>query len=254
MTKLWTWAAASCRGTSHERTGTRLQDAHACGVVLGDQPILIATVCDGAGSASHGGHGASLACRSFTRAALGALRESRELPTQARVEYWTDQVRDQIGMVAIRRGLTARDFASTLVSVISDGERTVISHIGDGCAVLRCRDTKEWVAPSWPEQGQYASTTFFLTDEIDVHLRVTPVDCEIDAIAVFSDGIERLVLDLAAKRPSSTYFDGVIAPIMASVAAGRDVVLCDQLKRYLVTPAVNARTDDDKTLVLAGLK
>jgi hypothetical protein len=254
VSKVWTWAAASCRGTSHERNGTRLQDAHACAVVLGVKPTLIATVCDGAGSASHGGQGASLACRSFTRAALGAVRESCELPTQAQVECWTDQVRDQIGVVATRRTLTARDFASTLVSVISDGDRTVISHIGDGCAVLRRQDTKEWIAPSWPEQGQYASTTFFLTDEPDLHLRVTRVDCEIDAIAVFSDGIERLVLDLAAKRPSSTYFDGVIAPILASAAVGRDAALCDHLKEYLATPAINARTDDDKTLVLAGLK
>ncbi len=254
MEARWTWAAASVRGTSHERAGLRVQDAHACVVSPDSKPVLVATVCDGAGSSSHGGQGASLVCRTFTRSILNGLGKDGALPSDGDLEAWLDRSRDQIGAVAAKRGLLPRDFASTLVSVISSGVATVISHIGDGCAVLRSREDGQWLAPSWPEHGEYASTTYFVTDEIDVRLRITRLDQQIDALAVFSDGIERLVLDMQGQRPSARYFESVIAPVIASPSVGKDPALCAQLKSYLNSLAINSRTDDDKSLLLAALK
>ena len=61
----WTWAGASCKGTSHAIQGTRRQDALVCSTASGSLQ-LIAILCDGAGSASKGGEGASLVARSIS--------------------------------------------------------------------------------------------------------------------------------------------------------------------------------------------
>lgn len=248
----WTWAAAASRGTSHERTGTRLQDAHSCFQLRHPLDPFVAIVSDGAGSASKGGEGASLICRSIgIRAREHFSRTIDRLPTNQQIEEWLDATRDLLDAVAKRRTVATREFAATLVCVVSDGRDSVIAHVGDGCAVLRSAATGTWSSPSWPDHGEYASTTYFVTDENLLKLRIVRHSEEISAVAVFSDGIERLVLDFANQQPSQAFFEQVIRPVAASQAGGRDALLSAQLRAYLASASVNARTDDDKTLVLA---
>ena len=106
---------------------------------------------------------------------------------------------------------------------------------------------------TWPAHGEYASTTFFVTDEqprISIQRRATPIS----ALVAFTDGLERLALDFSATAPHAPFFEGVLAPICQSPVTGRDAKLSQQLARYLDSPAVNARTDDDKTLLIAALR
>lgn len=216
---------------------------------------FVAIVSDGAGSASYGGQGASLVCRTFARRARAYFSVSRlALPSDSEIEGWVDDTRDLIGAVAARRGVPTREFAATLVCVIAGPVELLVAHIGDGCAVIRTSSTDEWIAPSWPQQGEYASTTFFVTDENDVRLRITRVPARAIALAAFSDGIERLVLDMASSRPFGAFFDSVMRPVQEAEHGGRSADLSASLKRYLDSPAINARTDDDKTLVLAARK
>jgi len=176
------------------------------------------------------------------------------LPTDEDIATWFDGIRDLIGAVAERHDRELRDFAATSVSVISTGVQTVIAHVGDGCAVLREADSGRWVAPSWPQHGEYASTTYFVTDENALQLRITRVESEVNAFAVFSDGIERLALDFASQEPSHKFFEKVSAPVGASMSTGRDRNLSRSLKAYLGSSSVISRTDDDKSLVVAVLK
>jgi hypothetical protein len=111
--------------------------------------------------------------------------------------------------------------------------------------------TEQWTAASWPEQGEYASTTFFMTDDAELKLRISRYNDDIRAACLFSDGLERLALDFANKIPSSRFFEPMIAPVAASACCGKDARLSAVLREYLASPAVLARTDDDKTLVLA---
>jgi Protein phosphatase 2C len=249
----WTWAAASSRGTSHDKTGTRIQDAFSCWSPASSLPI-VALISDGAGTASHGGEGASLVCRSLMTQARRHFSNSVELPSDADIEAWFDLTRDLIGAVAVRRSLELRDFAATSVCVFSTGSRTAIAHVGDGCAVLRETESGRWIAPSWPRHGEYAATTYFVTDAESLQLRITRPESAIEAFAVFSDGIERLALDFAALEPSHNFFDKMAAPIRASAGSGRDANLSRSLKAYLGSSTVNSRTDDDKSLVLAVFK
>src|ERR1051325_2519524 len=127
----WRWASASCRGVSHERTGIRLQDAATSFVLRSAaRDYFVGIVSDGAGSAPFGGEGASLVCRSISVAIRRHFEASTSLPAQENIEEWIDSTRDLIAAVATRRQLTWRDFAATLVCLVSDGERTVIAHVG----------------------------------------------------------------------------------------------------------------------------
>ena len=247
----WTWAAASCRGTSHERAKSRRQDAFKCVVaeVPGD-PIAV-VVSDGAGSASFGGQGASLVCKTIAHNVKRHLLADNSLPRDEDFEDWVDATRDQIGAVAERRQLLPRDFAATLILVVSNACETIILHVGDGCAVVRDNVSGIWAAPTWPDHGEYASTTSFITDEPVARTRVSRYQYPISAFAVFSDGIERLVLDLRSREPSSRFFDSMIAPVQQSERRGKDRQLSKGLAAYLQSDQVNSRTDDDKTLVLA---
>ncbi len=248
----WTWAAASRRGTSHERRGERRQDAFR---TLGtpDAGAVVLVACDGAGSAVRGGSGAAIAARMLSNALRDRLQNGM-WPTDENVWDDIDQVRDRIALVAERVGATPRDFATTVVLVVSDGARTMGVHVGDGAVVVRSRETGAWTALSWPAQGEYASTTFFVTDDGGARVKISRSDAPVDRLAVFTDGIERLALDFASQTAHAPFFSGVSEPVARAPTDGWNVPLSRKLGEYLSGDAVNARTDDDKTLILACLR
>ncbi|MGH9521872.1 MAG: PP2C family serine/threonine-protein phosphatase, partial [Terriglobales bacterium] len=191
----WTWAAACCRGAAHEKTDLRLQDAFKCFVARTPSKPIVVVVSDGAGSATFGGEGASLVCRALTIRVRAHFATTDMLPTDELLIQWLAEARELVSAAACRRNLELRDFAATLVFLISIGHESVVLHVGDGCAVLRDQETKEWIAPSWPFHGEYASTTSFITDDPPPNVVIVRHPRPISAISVFSDGIERLALD-----------------------------------------------------------
>lgn len=250
----WTAAGASCRGVSHKTTESRRQDNFSLFLAGEMQQFLCAVVSDGAGSASYGGQGASLVCRVIASHVRQQLKSTSSLPTDGVISNWFDDVRDSIVFTATNRGLAARDFAATAICVISDGSSTVLAHVGDGCIVGRDCEDAAWYPLSWPEQGEYAATTFFITDDPAPRLRITRPDRRIDAVAAFTDGIERLALDFSEDKAHQPFFTGVIRPVEDSAVIGIDVALSHRLRAFLDSDRINERTDDDKTLVLAALK
>lgn len=179
------------------------------------------------------------------------IRSTLLLPGDETVLEWIDEIRDKISYAASIRGKRPRDFAATLIAVLSNGTDTLIAQIGDGCAVFKDEGASEWRIPLWPDHGEYASTTNFITDDPVVKCRITRDRAEISVLAVLTDGLERLSLDMAAQKPSSAFFDGMSKPLLAGSAGGKNVALSKMLKEYLDGEAVCSRTDDDKTLVIA---
>ena len=247
----WQWIAAKCRGSSHEVSGTRLQDATACFSPVSCPDVLVGIVSDGAGSAEYGGEGAALICRTLSSAIRRHFALRNDLPSESEIAEWIDSARDRISAVAARRGKSPSDFAGTVVGAISTGLETLVFHVGDGCAVAFDIALQQWVALSWPQSGEFAATTFFVTDESGPKLRVTPYKGEVESVAIFSDGIERLALDFRVSEPSAKFFDGIVAPLRKLSGQGRDRELSAMLHEFLGSPPVLARTDDDKSLIVA---
>ncbi|SCX28063.1 hypothetical protein DSM25558_4360 [Agrobacterium sp. DSM 25558] len=253
----WVFGAASVRGVSHVRRDTRIQDAKRCFETRKSTgtTVFCAVVSDGAGSASHGGEGASLVCRTMAE----NLREyfaSAELalPTQNRVWDWVDEARDRIAMAATRRMLTPRDFAATMVLAVTNGSETFTAHIGDGAIVGRHVQNQEWQLLSASENGEYASTTYFLTDPGEPKLRTSTVKESIDALFLFSDGIENQVLDAVSGQPYVNFFTPMARPFINSDLVGRNHQLSERLAAYLDSDKFAEHTDDDKTLIIAVRK
>ncbi|TPQ49376.1 protein phosphatase 2C domain-containing protein [Prosthecomicrobium hirschii] len=252
----WCYVAASVVGLSHIRAGTRLQDAKHCFVSskTDGRPVFFAVVADGAGSAKFGGQGATIVCRTFASQARDALRGTSELPDDETIWSWLDIARDRIQLAAKKRELTARDFATTLVLVIASPDAIVTAHIGDGAIVARDRVSAQWNVMSEPHHGEYASTTYFVTDDPQPAMRIGRHLNGFSAIAAFSDGIENLVLDSVTGAAYAGFFAPMAKPLDASIKTGRDCALSESLAAFLASDRLNERTDDDKTLIVAVLK
>jgi protein phosphatase 2C-like protein len=225
-----------------------------CSTPANKHSPLIAVLCDGAGSASMGGEGASLVARIVASRARTRCRAGLVTLPDDVVWSWVSEARDHVARAAAKRDLTTRDFAATLICAISDGSETVVAHVGDGSVVIQDAGDKAWHVPSWPSHGEYASTTFFVTDEPQPKLVLHRRSGSISALVAFTDGLERLALDFGSTQAHAPFFQGILGPVATSSTAGRDDRLCAALARYLESDAVNARTDDDKTLLVAAYR
>jgi hypothetical protein len=253
MVDPWRYAAASCLGTSHERLGTPCQDANACEVLLSPtgESILVAVVADGAGSAARSGDGAKLACalivdevRTLCELGGSITDLSREM-----ICDWLVRFQSEIGIRAAAESLVPRDFACTLLVMIIGYDYAVFSQIGDGAMVVSDGDDYAWIF--WPDNGEYENLTFFATDpQASDHLRFETCKRSIDEVALFSDGLQRLALHYQTRTAHRPFFHSLLSVIRLADGESPDS-LSAKLAAYLASPAINERTDDDKTLVLA---
>ena len=247
----WSWIAASLRGTAHAANGERRQDAFR--VLTAEPGVLIAVACDGAGSAAFGGPGAALAARVVTNRAKAWIDVAHAIPNPDMIELWIAEVRLALIVAADRRGCATATFATTLVLAISDGTKTITAHVGDGAIVARTADEPQLIALSWPDNGEYASTTYFVTDPCPCVRMGLIEHCPIDRLALLTDGLERLALDFAARTAHPPFFDRMFAVAQPGTVRGRDQSLSRSLATFLDSDSVTARSDDDKTLILAAL-
>jgi hypothetical protein len=276
----WRVLGASVAGSSHRATGRGCDDAHGWRLL------------DGAGSAAHAAEGAeaavSAALDSLSFALLrGGQPEdegSRECLMRDMVEEARAALRDlaeanlpprppslrekgevfvhgdsppRVGegpgggcdraMQPCPQAASLQDFATTLlVAVVTDGW-IAAAHIGDGAIVV---DSKTGMhALTLPDHGEYLNETVFLTSS-DYRERARVVVLPrhgTRGVALLTDGLEALALNMAGGAPHSPFFTPLFG-FAAEPDAGEG-----ELASFLESARVCARTDDDKTLLLAVL-
>ena len=256
----WRTAYASAVGTSHARTGAPCQDAGRCEVITAadGSEILIASVSDGAGSAAQSEHGARLAVDSFHRAFSETAREDPSLAflDADSARAWLAELQREIAGLAEESGLSPRDYACTFLGAVVGPTASVFLQIGDGAIVVADAETgdgHDWIF--WPQHGEFANSTFFVTMEeagqvMEFARREAAESEPLRELVLFSDGLERLILDMRARTVHSPSLRPIL-DWLAGTEPAADGAPSAILSTYLGSANVNRRTDDDKTLVMA---
>lgn len=252
----WRYAASSVTGTAHASAERGCDDAWSCEIVQSDEgrQYLIAAVADGAGSSELGAIGSQIACKSIVDQAQDWLKMHSNLRaiTETTAHEWLDGVKESIANEAGELGLELRDLATTLLFAIVGEDEAFFSQVGDGAIVVLDAEN-EWSWASWPQHGAFASETYFVTDPGAHNMICSSMARRpIREIALFTDGLERLLLNHAEKTVQSAAFDKMFKPLRASGESGEDTTLSKSLNAYLSSPAVASRSDDDITLIIAS--
>ena len=168
------------------------------------------------------------------------------------VVKWLEQVRAEIFLRAKSEGLLPREFACTVAAAIIGLDYGMFLQIGDGAIVISEEGLNEYSPIFWPHHGEFANQTNFITqDNFSEILDFASIKQKFDKIALFTDGLERLILDFQSRTvypPSiSSIFEWLaVTPILDPVKLPSEA-----FKAYLSSDHINNRTDDDRTLVMA---
>jgi hypothetical protein len=165
---------------------------------------------------------------------------------------WVRHAAETTNAAAEANNHEPRDYSCTLLAAIVGGEHAAFLQVGDGAIVVSHGDEDGWSYVFWPQHGEFANTTNFIQSaELDSVIAFDLAPRRIDEVAIFSDGIENLVLHKASRSVQQSFFQSMIQPVRKTQTTGLDEQLSQGLRRYLASPAICERTDDDKTLVLA---
>ena len=228
---MWRVFSASATGKRNLEQGAAGQDASHC-VVTDD--VLVATVCDGAGSVREGRTGSDFIARALAEQLSSTLHADRNLPEvqaegSARLEATIHSA-----IEAVRTRLA--DLGGCFF------------HIGDGFAIQQGAAGDSVL--SRPENGEYADETYFVTDENwKDHLRLTPLPAPERGcvIGLMSDG----TAPFAVNRARSGFFRPFIDPIAAFLREATAPNGNEALRNLLESPRACEISPDDKTLLLA---
>jgi hypothetical protein len=218
--------------------------------VHADGERLVAVVADGAGSSARAAEGARMACAAVLELAtagkgepdLGGFRRDEGL-------RWLQVVRERLQAAATAEQVDWQAFSCTLLVALVDAQRAVFLQIGDGAIVYRAADGR-FVPALWPQTGEYANTTWFVTDETACERLQAAAASDVHELALFSDGLQSLALRFVSREVHAPFFEPMFERLRQE-AAGDAPELERQLRLFLDSPEVNRRTDDDKTLLLA---
>ena len=248
----WRCVGGFAVGTSHRESKTPCQDRCACNVTASRDggEVLVAVVSDGAGSALYSERGAQLVCDTL----LGLVRDdvagSSDLDRigDESVRSWFLQVRELLRALARETQTEIRDYAATALIAIASERQTLCARIGDGGIVLRRAADAPFEVALWPEAGEYANQTYFVTDDsAPERIAIARFD-EVQDLVAFSDGLQHLALERATRSAFGPFFIPLVSTVRESAESNGK--LQESLVAYLNSTTVNERTDDDKSLVI----
>jgi hypothetical protein len=234
MNGRWTYAQAVHPGSGK----TRSQDACAAQVCGG---VLIAVVADGAGSAAYADRGAQIVVQTFLESGLELLRGP-----EAAIEI-LEKIRLRVVDAARLLDSSPEEFSSTLVGAVLSPGNGVFLQVGDGAAVFS--DGSGFRVAVEPETCEFVNATRFATGaDAGSHARYIQLKSSILALALFSDGLQPLLLD-ATNEPHSPFFEAAFRTLRGEDT--HDEPASTWIAETLASEPVIRRTDDDTSLMIA---
>lgn len=247
----WRVFAAAAIGKSHIDAGTPCQDAYANRVV---GEVVVACVCDGAGSQPLSHEGAQFASRDIVERLAGLLEaDPHWIGADAdalcsAIAAAVAETRSALQARAVAEAVPFASFSATLVGAVSAPDRGCFFHVGDGVCVASSGDPVQADVVSVPENGEYANETYFITgDEWREHLRVETFSQPVSALALMSDGAAPFVM----AKGNAGLFRPFMEPVVRFLDTVDEAAGSAALAATLEDPRTYGITGDDKCLLVA---
>lgn len=247
----WRWASASRQGQNHVLAQIECQDAQR--VIEMPQGILVATVADGAGSAPMSKVGAEMAvdmlCGFLAEFLVPETTTESDLADLLKRAFL--YVAGAIQIKANHDGLPLSQYHTTLSCVIVARQTLAVAQVGDG-AVVGWNDPRELQTLTRPDHGEFANSTFFVTQfphALD-RLCIKVIPNRFQGVALTTDGLIDIAFEdpNGACKPWAPFFDPLIKRV---VDASADEDLYSRMQAFLGSPKIRESTTDDVTLVIA---
>ena len=245
----WHVLGASVQGTSHLEKNIPCQDSHAYQLTAGG--ALLLAIADGAGSAERSHEGAQVVVEqvvSSLEAALQTGMPNTESDWQALIAQAFNNAHQSVVQLANNDDAPLSSFATTLSCAVVSDDWLAVGQIGDVAIVVADRDGGLSLTVP-PQRGEYANESYFLTmpDGLN-YLAIHAAQRFVRSVVLTTDGLLRLAFKLPEYEPSTQFFQPLLT-FAASIDSPEKAQI--ELAAFLNSERVNARTDDDKTLVLA---
>ena len=254
----WRAIARCATGTSHLKQQMPCQDYGGCKIL---NNVIVGAVADGAGSAKYADIGANLAVETVLQYLAGVEQwlqkhknvgelQPQPLPEIEARRLFTQTVNKVVAAMeaqAQRGGYSIEDLACTLLVVIATPNWVAAMQIGDGFIVVRPEQEEPQLLFS-PDKGEYINETTFVTsaNALD-RMRVCVHSGKQEFICASTDGLERLAIRMSDNTPFAPFFQP-LEEYMQEL--GNPEQEDEYLMKFLDSDRLNARTDDDKTLLL----
>lgn len=253
----WSTVYASVIGTSHLKTGAPCQDASQCRTIklADEQEVFIGIVSDGAGSASHSQVGSEIAVNMFLKKFTEIIQIEDDIYKIDKdcILNFLNEVRLRIFEIAESEGLSAREFACTILGAIVGLNHSIFFQIGDGAIVISETGSNDYGWIFWPQHGEFANQTNFITqDNVAEVFEFCYLNKSFYNIALFTDGMERLILDFSNQSVFAPSLNSIFEWLQNNLQINPDENPSLALTTYLNSSFINDRTDDDKSLIMAS--
>ena len=260
----WKAIARNEVGTSHQKLGLPCQD-FADFRILDD--VIIGAVADGAGSAKYSDIGAKLAVEATIKY-LAEFSQSFEKRIQKR-KFWEQsysqaisektakkrfknvlkKVNTALQQQADSKDYSVNDLACTLLVFVATPYWVAAMQIGDGFIVVRPQnESSQYQMLFQPDKGEFANETTFVTSVNaldDMQIKVFSEKPEF--ICASTDGLEKVAIRFSDWKPFPPFFKPLEEYLQETDKPQEEG---EYIVNFLKCEQLNARTDDDKTLLL----
>ena len=246
--KQWKAIACSCIGVLHQQNQLPNQDY--ADYVIVDETTLIGAVSDGSGSAKYSEEGAQVAVKTsidYLKNNATDLTSEEEINTQL-IQLVTE-VRADLEKKAQELDCRFEDLACTLMVFTATPQRLAAMQIGDGFMVIRPQDN-DFELLFTPDKGEYANETYFITAQnAEQNVRMKILEEEVSFICVATDGLEKVAIKIQNDQPFTPFF----TPLEQYILTTPNLETDEYLEQFLNSERLNAKTQDDKTILLGLL-